>query len=72
MLLQACLGVTIDTPAREVRLDNPVLPEWLPEVRIANLRVGEGTADLLFERHPHDVGVTVLRREGRLRVDVVK
>jgi glycogen debranching enzyme len=72
MVLQACLGMSIDTPAREVRLENPALPEWLPEVRIANLRVGDGTADILFERHPHDVGVTVLRREGRIRVTVVK
>jgi glycogen debranching enzyme len=72
MLLQACLGMSIDTPAREVRFENPALPEWLPEVRIANLRIADGSADLLLERHPHDVGVTVLRREGRLRVTVVK
>jgi len=72
MLLQACLGMSIDTPGREVRFENPSLPEWLPEVRIANLRVADGMVDLLLERHPHDVGVTVLRREGRLRVNVVK
>jgi glycogen debranching enzyme len=72
MLLQACLGMSIDAPAREVRFENPTLPEWLPEVRIANLQVAEGTTDLLLERHPHDVGVTVLRREGRIRVNVVK
>jgi len=72
MLLQACLGMSIDTPAREVRFENPALPEWLPEVRIGNLQVADATTDLLIERHPHDVGVTVLRREGRLRVSVVK
>jgi glycogen debranching enzyme len=72
MLLQACLGMSIDTPAREIRFENPALPEWLPVVRIGNLRVAEGSADLLLERHPHDVGVTVLRREGRIRVTVVK
>jgi glycogen debranching enzyme len=72
MLLQACLGMSIDSPAREVRFENPVLPEWLPEVRITNLRVADGMADLLLERHPHDVGLTVLRREGRIRVNVAK
>ena len=72
MLLEACLGMSIDTPAREVRFENPALPEWLPEVRIENLRIGEGSADLLLERHPHDVGVTVLRRQGRVRVNVIK
>jgi hypothetical protein len=44
----------------------------LPEVRINRLQVGSATADLLLERHPHDVGVTVLRRQGDLRVTVVK
>jgi glycogen debranching enzyme len=72
MLLDACLGLSIDASAGEVRLDNPVLPEWLPELRISRLQVGTATADLLFERHPHDVGVTVLRRQGPLRVTVVK
>jgi glycogen debranching enzyme len=72
MLLQACLGLSIDGRTNEVRFENPALPEWLPEVRISRLRVGAGTADLLLERHPHDVGVTVLRRQGALRVDVVK
>jgi glycogen debranching enzyme len=72
MLLQTCLGLTIDARAREVRFDNPVLPEWLPELRIGHLQVADGTVDLLLERHPHDVGVTVLRREGRIRVDVTK
>jgi glycogen debranching enzyme len=72
MLLDACLGLSIDAANQEVRLDNPVLPEWLPEVRISRLQVGAATADLLFERHPHDVGVTVLRRHGPLRVTVVK
>ena len=72
MLLQACLGLTIDARARQVRFDNPVLPEWLPDVRIERLQVAEGSVDLHIERHPHDVGVNVLRREGRIRVDVTK
>jgi glycogen debranching enzyme len=72
MLIDACLGLSIDATAQEVRLDNPALPEWMPELRISRLQVGAATADLLFERHPHDVGVTVLRRHGPLRVTVVK
>lgn len=72
MMLQACLGLSIDTPGREIRFDNPALPDWLPNVRITRLQVGEGTADLLVERHAHDVGVIVLRRTGQVRVTVVK
>jgi glycogen debranching enzyme len=72
MLLQACLGLVVDGRTREVRFENPMLPEWLPSIRIENLVVADGTVDLLLERHPHDVGVTVLRRQGKIRVEVAK
>jgi glycogen debranching enzyme len=72
MLLQASLGLTIEAKGHTVRLVNPLLPNWLPTVRVSNLRIGNATVDLLMERHPHDVGVTVLRREGRVTVEVVK
>jgi glycogen debranching enzyme len=72
MLLEACLGLSIDATTNEVRFEDPALPEWLPELRISRLEVAGASADFLLERHPHDVGVTVLRREGRLRVTVAK
>jgi hypothetical protein len=49
-----------------------MLPDWLPTLRLHNLRIGKASVDLLVDRHPHDVGVTVLRREGSLAVDVSK
>jgi glycogen debranching enzyme len=72
MALDACLGLSIDARAREVRFDAPVLPEFLPNVRLTHLRVCDATVDLMIERHPHDVGVTVLHREGTVKVTVVK
>jgi hypothetical protein len=72
MLLQACLGLTIEARSHTIRLNSPLLPAWLPTVRVNNLRVGPAVVDLLMERHPHDVGVTVLRREGRVAIDVMK
>jgi glycogen debranching enzyme len=72
MLLEACLGITVDGQARQVSFSHPVLPESIRELRITNLRVGEGTLDLLLENHADDVGLTVLRRQGEVRVVVVK
>lgn len=72
MLLQACLGVTVDARACEVRFDNPILPSFLPQVRIGNLDVGGARLDLLVKRHPHDVSLTVLRRKGPVRIVVNK
>jgi hypothetical protein len=45
-----------------------VLPEWLTWLRIEQLRVSGGVVDLLCERHPHDVGISVVRREGDVKV----
>jgi glycogen debranching enzyme len=72
LLLGASLGLTVDGRAHEVRLEHPVMPTAIAELRIDNLHLGEDSVDLLFERHPHDVGITVLRRRGKVRIVVVK
>ncbi len=72
LLLGSALGITIDGARGEVSLIHPVLPPAVGELRITGLEVGSGRIDLLLENHPHDVGLTVLRREGDVRVVVVK
>ncbi len=64
LLIQACLGLAIDTPRRQVAFRRPSLPESLQHVRVRGLRVGDGLLDLRLDRHPHNVGVNVLRRQG--------
>ena len=53
-------------------LRRPVLPAAIGELRITGLEVGSARIDLLLENHPHDVGLTVLRREGDVSVVMVK
>lgn len=72
LLLQASLGMRIDGAARRVSFWRAVLPESIGSLDIANLRVGDATVDLRLERHPHDVGVTVLRRTGDVDIVAVK
>jgi glycogen debranching enzyme len=72
MLLQACLGVHVSGTARQVSFIRTLLPEELAWVRIMNLHVADASVDLLLRRHPHDVGITVLRREGDVEVVAVK
>jgi glycogen debranching enzyme len=72
MLLQACLGLTLDAPRREIRFLHPLLPPFLDRLRITGLRVGEAVVDLLVDRHAFDVGVNVLRREGDVRIVEVR
>jgi glycogen debranching enzyme len=69
-LLVSMLGLEPDAASRELRLLSPALPDWLPELRLENLRVGEAVVDLLVRRNDGSTGVEVLRRSGELDVVV--
>ena len=73
MLLGAALGIDHRRRARRgVAL--PPGAAAAPSATCASpaSRSASGRVDLLLENHPHDVGLTVLRREGEVRVVVVK
>jgi glycogen debranching enzyme len=68
LLLQACLGIEINGRDGTIQFTNPVLPAFLQEVRITNLKIGKGSIDLLLQYHDHDVGINVLRKTRDIRV----
>ncbi|MEO7118824.1 MAG: glycogen debranching N-terminal domain-containing protein, partial [Candidatus Limnocylindrales bacterium] len=70
MLLGASLGLTPDAGKAELVLASPSLPDWLPEVRVENLRLGDSVIDLLVKRANGSAGVEVLRRVGDVSVVV--
>jgi glycogen debranching enzyme len=72
LLLQSCLGVLIEAPRARLSFSQPVLPPFLESIEIKNLRIGEAVVDLSLERHAQDVGINVLRREGRVEIVVTK
>jgi glycogen debranching enzyme len=67
-LLQACLGLTIDAPARELRFSHPILPSFVRELELGQLSVGADKVDLIVHRYPEDVGINVVARTGPVRV----
>jgi glycogen debranching enzyme len=69
-LLGAMLGLEPDAANHTLVLHSPSLPEWLPEVRLENLRVGDAVADLRVRRTDGSAGVDVLHRTGDLSVVV--
>lgn len=71
MLLQSCLGMTVNGIERRVNFTHPALPEWLQKLRIKNLRVGKSTVDLELHRLSQVVGVDVTRRDSDVEVIVV-
>jgi hypothetical protein len=72
MLLGAAIGVQIDAPSRRVSFSRGQLPDGLDWIRLTGLAVGDAQVDLQLERHPHDLGVTVLRRDGDVEIVTVK
>jgi len=73
MLVQACLGLTVDAIDRRVSISGAKFPEGLDNLVVRDLAVRDDSRiDLLFQRHGHDVAVMVLKREGQVDVTVTK
>ena len=71
LLLQSCLGLTLRAAEKKIMFTRPALPEYLEQVRIEGLRLGDARVDLTLTRHRGDVVVDVPRREGRVEVMTV-
>lgn len=67
-MLQAMLGLTCDDEGLQVR--RPVLPRWLKELYISNMRVKGGTVDLEFTRSRGRTCCYLVRKEGDFRVTI--
>lgn len=67
-LLRAILGLDADAPTRTLYID-PVLPPWLPDLTLRQLRVGRATLDLRFWRERDATRYEVLAKEGDVKVE---
>jgi glycogen debranching enzyme len=59
LLFQACLGIQVDGLRKQVTFFRPTLPDFLTEVCIINLQVGDSSLDIDVERQRDGVGVKV-------------
>lgn len=69
-LVSSMLGMRPNALEKRLELVRPALPEWLPDLRIHNLRVGAALVDLRFGGEGGSISVEVLRRTGELDVAV--
>jgi glycogen debranching enzyme len=63
-LVAACLGLDLSHGRGEIVFTAPQLPDFLDEVTLRGLRVGESSSDVLLRREGDDVILRVLSREG--------
>jgi len=68
MMLQACLGLTIDGAAGQVTIVDPHLPIGIDRLWVDRLHVGDQIIDIAFERLGDRVAVNVAGPEGMVRV----
>ena len=68
LLLQATLGMKIDAMTARISFVRPALPEFLEEIRIKNLKVGNGSVDLLVRGSARSATVEIERRNGPVEV----
>lgn len=66
-LVRAILGLKADAHKKTLYV-NPVLPHWLSEITLHNLRVGANTATLRFWKENSETRYEVLSSEGQLHV----
>ncbi len=66
MLLDACLGLSIDALARRIRFAQPTLPPFLDHVTMTGLAVGNSTVDIQLHRDGDSVQVALTRTTGRV------
>jgi glycogen debranching enzyme len=63
-LLQAILGFMPDAPRGKLYVD-PLLPHWLPDLTVLDLRVGKDRFDIRFSRNGGETQFEVLRGDPK-------
>jgi len=67
LLIRAILGLQANAPQRQL-IVQPVLPEWLSNLELVNLTVGDATVSLQFWRENDQTRWQVKQQNGELNV----
>ncbi|MGB9649588.1 MAG: amylo-alpha-1,6-glucosidase, partial [Stellaceae bacterium] len=72
MLTQAIFGVLPDAPRNKLFID-PLLPKWLPDLAVYDLRLGKHKLDIRFWREGEETAFEVIKGDPKLveRCDMV-
>lgn len=73
LLLGHCLGIKIKAQKNEVTLYQPHLPPFLDKVTVRNITVSnDASIDLEFTNYNDDVSVGILKKNGPVKLVVIK
>ncbi|HET7208027.1 MAG TPA: amylo-alpha-1,6-glucosidase [Terriglobales bacterium] len=63
LLLKACLGMSIDAVKKQVRLEQPVLPDEINDLCVRNLRLASTALDFDVHRQNDKISVQLLTKQ---------
>ncbi len=69
MLLESCVGISIDGRRKQISFENPQLPESVNQLWLKGLDVVGSRVDLFLERHNSGVRVHVLENPANIAVN---
>lgn len=67
LLLQSMLGIAANAPEGALLLQ-PTLPEWLPEITVSNLQIGQHRIAVRVEGSGERSSCEILNNEGNLKI----
>jgi len=70
LLLQACLGASVDCRHRTLKFDRPFLPDGIRQLMVRELPIGDAVISLSLERSSGSVRVETTEIQGELTVEV--
>ena len=66
-LISTMLGLQADAPNRRLQVQ-PMLPDWLPDLQLTNIHIGDAQVDLDFWREGDLTHWKVVRQIGELDI----
>lgn len=72
LLLQACLRISFDGHEKKLTLYKPMLPDYIKQVRISNLRFGDEQFELDMIKYEHDLGIHLLKKPEGWEIVTIK
>ena len=69
-ILQACLGISFHPDVPEIVLRRPRLPDYIQWLKIGPLSIREQSVELLLRRYENNVGIDVMRKDGKIEITV--
>jgi glycogen debranching enzyme len=70
-MLGAALGISFEADAGRVIFTRPILPDWIDELRLSNLRLRDSAADIVLRRSHDTAALYVTRRDGPIEIVLV-